>query len=73
MQSINLVVITPAFMGVLFGTGLACVALAVVTLASWENPGAAWVLTGSVLYVVGADVVTIAFNVPLNDALAAVR
>ena len=36
-------------------------------------PGARWLLLGALLYLVGAFVLTIAANVPLNDALARVR
>jgi uncharacterized membrane protein len=72
MQSINVVAVTPVFMTALFGTAAACTALAIVALASWGEAGAAYLLAGSVLYVVGAAVVTMAFNVPRNNALAAV-
>lgn len=71
MQSINVAVINPVFLGTLFGTGVVCVVLAVIALLGWQAPGAAWLLAGSVLYVVGDVVVTMAFNVPLNNALAA--
>jgi uncharacterized membrane protein len=72
MQSINRLAVTPLFMLVLFGTAVACLGLAVWSVVSWGEPGAAWVLAGCMLYLVGAIVVTIAFNVPLNDRLAAV-
>jgi uncharacterized membrane protein len=71
MQSINVAVINPVFLGTLFGTGVVCVVLAAVALMGWQDPGAAWLLAGSLLYVVGDVVVTMAFNVPLNNALAA--
>jgi uncharacterized membrane protein len=70
MQSINITVINPGFMGVFMGTGLACLALAILSLLKWHQPEAVFVLVGSVLYLVGTFGVTIAFNVPLNDALA---
>src|SRR5260370_28788733 len=72
MQSINIVVINPMFMTAMFGTGLACLVLAVSALFRWHKPGAGYLLTGSLLYVVGTILVTIVFNVPRNDALAAV-
>jgi uncharacterized membrane protein len=71
MQSINVFAITPWFMSALFGTALACIVLAVVAVLHWQEPGAALLLAGGALYVIGAIVVTMAFNVPLNDALAA--
>jgi uncharacterized membrane protein len=70
MQSINITVINPGFMGVFMGTGFACVALAILSLLKWHQPEAVFVLVGSVLYLAGTFFVTIAFNVPLNDALA---
>jgi uncharacterized membrane protein len=36
-------------------------------------PGAKYLLIGSLLYLIGTILVTITFNVPLNDALAAVN
>lgn len=73
MQSINIKAINPLFMTVLFGTAVACIFLAVLSLLKWHQPGAAYLLLGSLLYLVGTVGVTIAFNVPLNDALATVR
>lgn len=72
MQSINVVVINPLFMSALFGTAAACLVLAGWSVLRWNRPGAAFLLTGSLLYLLGTIGVTIAFNVPRNDALAAV-
>jgi uncharacterized membrane protein len=69
MNSINKLAVTPVFMTALFGTALACVGLGAWAVASWGERPAALVLAGCALYVVGAIVVTIAANVPLNDAL----
>jgi uncharacterized membrane protein len=71
MQSINVAVINPAFMAVFLGTAATCLALAVFSLARWHEAGAGYLLIGSLLYLAGAFVVTLVFNVPLNDALAA--
>jgi len=38
----------------------------------WEKPGAAYLLAGGALYFVGTFLVTVAFNVPLNNSLAVV-
>ncbi|MBC7893181.1 MAG: DUF1772 domain-containing protein [Sphingobacteriaceae bacterium] len=70
MQSINVAVINPWFMSVFLGTALACLLLAVSSLLRWQQPGAAYLLVGSLLYVVGTFLITVVFNVPLNDALA---
>ena len=73
MQSINITAINPLFMLALFGTAAACLFLAVSSLLKWHQPGAAYLLIGSLLYLVGTILVTIAFNVPLNDSLAIVK
>ena len=73
MQSINITVINPWFMGAFLGTGAACLFLAVSLLLKWQQPNAAYLLIGSLLYLIGTFGVTIAFNVPLNDALAIVK
>jgi uncharacterized protein (TIGR02246 family) len=46
--------------------------LGISSLSRWEKPGAGYLLAGSLLYLIGTIMVTIACNVPLNDALAAV-
>ena len=71
MQWINIVVINPWFMSALFGSALACVALSVLSLLEWDEPESIYRLTGSALYLVGTILVTVAFNVPRNDSLAA--
>lgn len=53
MQSINVAAINPLFMGALFGTAATCVVLAVSSLSAWQKPGAAYLLIGSLLYLVG--------------------
>jgi uncharacterized membrane protein len=70
MQSINVAAVTPPFMLALFGTGLACLVLGGAAVADGRSPGALRVLLGCALYVAGTLVVTMAANVPLNDALA---
>jgi uncharacterized membrane protein len=73
MQAINITAINPLFMTALFGTAAACIFLAISSLLKWHQPGASYLLLGSLLYLVGTVGVTIAFNVPLNDALATVE
>ena len=70
MQSINITAINPLFMMAFFGTALACLFLAIASLSQWHQPGTIYLLLGSLLYLVGTFLVTIAFSVPLNDALA---
>ncbi|MEH2292986.1 MAG: anthrone oxygenase family protein [Nostoc sp.] len=73
MQSINITVINPLFMAVFLGTAAACILLTISSLLRWHQPGAAYLLLGSLLYLVGTFGVTIGFNVPLNEALARVE
>jgi uncharacterized membrane protein len=73
MQSINITVINPLFMVAFFGTGVSCLLLAIYSLSKWHHPGVAYVLIGSLLYLVGTVLVTIMFNVPLNEALAKIK
>jgi uncharacterized membrane protein len=69
MQSINRLAVTPLFMAAVFGTALACLTVAAWAGFGWHAPAARWVLAGCIVYVIGAIVVTIAANVPLNNAL----
>ena len=73
MQAINVVAITPAFMATLFGTAVACGALAVSALLAWNERFAPYLLVGSALYLVGTVLLTIAYHVPRNEALARVE
>jgi len=73
MQSINVTVLNPWFFAAFFGTGLGAVALAVLGLLQWGASGSVFLVAGGLLYPVGCIGVTIACNVPLNNALAAVE
>lgn len=73
MQSINIVVINPWFLSVFMGTAVACVLLVAAAVFTWQQPGAMLLLAGALLYFAGTFLVTMFFNVPLNDALAAVN
>ncbi len=71
MQSINVVVINPSFMGAFFGTALLSLGAIWLALAGWGHPYTPFFLGGALLYLVGTILVTIFGNVPLNDHLAA--
>ncbi len=73
MQLINITVINPLFMAAFLGTATACIFLAVSSVLRWHEPGAAYLLIGSLLYLIGTVGVTIVCNVPLNEALARVE
>jgi len=72
MQSINVVAVTPPLMITLFGAALASGAVGISSLLAREEPGASWRIAGSLLYLLGTVGVTMACNVPRNNALAAV-
>jgi uncharacterized membrane protein len=72
MQSINVAVINSLFLGAFLGTAVVCVVAAIASLLRLHDPGAVYSLVGGALYVVGSFLVTMVFNVPLNDALASV-
>ena len=70
MQSINVVVLNKRFLGVFSGTALVSLLLAGHAILNWTMPSAPWLLGGSVAYVAGCWLLTIAGNVPLNNQLA---
>ena len=72
MQSINVVVINRWFMTAFLGTAGVCVAVMIASLLRLQDPVTPYFLAGSVLYLVGTVAVTMLFNVPRNNALAAV-
>ena len=55
------------------GTALLCLALIAAWFLGWVPSGGMFVLAGSLLYLVGIIGVTMFFNVPMNNALAAVE
>lgn len=71
MNSINVTVINPGFMTALFGTGLLCLIVGALSLGSLGTLDGKLILAAALLYLVGCDGVTMALNVPLNNALAA--
>ena len=71
MKMINVVIINPMFLGVFLGTGVLCAVLAVASIVGWSRTGSGWMLAGALLYLIGSLAVTMIFNVPMNNALAA--
>ena len=72
MQSINITVINPWFMVVFFGPAVACIFLIISLLFQGNQAISGYCLAGSLVYLIGTIGVTIAGNIPLNDALAIV-
>jgi uncharacterized membrane protein len=72
MQSINVVVINPGFLSVFLGTMGLSVFMIGASFLRWSDPRAVYWLAGAMLYIGGTFLVTMLFNVPRNNALAAV-
>lgn len=71
MQSINVVVINPVFLCVFMGTAALSLMLAIAAFAGWMT-SPTLIVVAALLYIVGCFLVTMVFNVPLNNALAKV-
>jgi len=72
MQHVNAIIQNVLFLGLFLGTALVSVILAVTAIMRWGEDGMAYLLVGSLLYLIGAFGVTVVCNVPRNNALAAV-
>jgi uncharacterized membrane protein len=72
MQAINIVIINPIFLAVFLGTGVLGAAAAVIALPTRPGADPIYLIAGALLYLAGSIAVTMIFNVPLNNALAAV-
>ncbi len=73
MQTINITVLNPGFLGVFTGTALIGVVLAIAAIVGWGSPYSPYLLGGAVAYVGGTWFVTVLGNVPLNNKFAAVK
>ncbi|OAN42514.1 DUF1772 domain-containing protein [Mycolicibacterium iranicum] len=56
------------FLALFIGSAALAAGVGVATVARWQTPGAGYILAGSILGVVAFGV-TVAFNIPLNNAL----
>ena len=72
MNAINVAIVQSLFLPIFLATTTASAALAAIALFRWGEPGAMAMVAAGVLYVLGMFIVTMIFNVPLNNALAAV-
>lgn len=74
MQSINITVINPAFLGLFFGTAILSLTLLVAVVFGYTSAAIEalphWFLVGAIHYFVGTFLVTLVANVPLNNRLA---
>jgi uncharacterized membrane protein len=71
MQSINVFAINSWFLAAFLGTAGFCVATMIAAVVQWSEPFAIFLLLGGVVYLAGSFTVTMVFNVPMNEALAA--
>ncbi len=71
MNAINTVILRSLFMPVFLLTSLASLVLAAIGVLRWGEHGAGLLIAGGLCYFVGMFVVTMAFNVPLNNLLQA--
>jgi uncharacterized membrane protein len=71
MQGINITALRPPFMLGFMGAVLLSVVAIVIAIVRWGQPGSVWLVIGAVLYIVGCFGLTMVFNVPLNNAIAA--
>ena len=73
MQSINRTILNPLFLVAFIGTAATSILLAISLLWRWQQPDAVYLLAGSLLNLVGVILVTIGFNVPMNESLDTVN
>lgn len=71
MNSINTVILRSMFMPLFMLSSVASLVLAVIGAIRWGEPGATPLIAGGLVYFVGMFVVTMVFNVPLNNQLQA--
>ena len=72
MQAINVTVLNPLFFLAFFGSGVACLAAAVLPFFGFGTNQDIRISAAAIVYIVGTIGVTVLFNVPLNNKLAAV-
>lgn len=71
MNAVNITVYNPGFMFLFMGTAAASLLLAFGSYVWWDSLDRKLLLLAALTYLVLCVAVTSAFNVPLNDALAA--
>lgn len=68
MVAINRVILRSLFMPVFFGTALLSAGLGVYAVVRW-TPASLWLIGAALSYIVGSIVVTMIWNVPLNNRI----
>lgn len=73
MRAINVTIINPLFLGVFFGTAVACLLLVAIITLGGPTAGGGYLLGGSLCYLLGNILVTLLCNVPRNNRLESLR
>lgn len=73
MNSIDVTILNGTFLTVFMGTAALSIVLIVGWFFGWMPSGGTLALAGGLVYLAGIIGVTMVFNVPMNDALAAVQ
>ncbi|MGD9501683.1 MAG: DUF1772 domain-containing protein [Methyloceanibacter sp.] len=73
MQSLIAAIKSPLFLAVFFGTAALAALIGIAAPLRWSEPGALYLLIGSLLYLNGPFGVTLLKNLPLNNQLAAMK
>jgi uncharacterized membrane protein len=73
MNAINTTIVQSLFILLFVGTTLTSLSLSIMALFPWHERGATAMVAAGVLYLVAMFVVTMVFNVPLNNTLAVVN
>lgn len=73
MLAVNITVINPLFMLLFIGTAVLSVMAIAAALWFGDGHNTGYLIAGGVLYLLGNIGVTAAYNIPLNNALAAVE
>lgn len=73
MQSVIIAIRSPLFLAAFFGTAALAALMGVVATLKWSEPGALYLLIGSLLYLNLPFGVTLMKNLPLNNKLAAMK
>lgn len=72
MQSINQVVPGSIFGVVFVITPVICLAAMIAAILKWDETSGGYILAGGIIYLITSLAVTLVFNIPLNDSLAAI-
>jgi uncharacterized membrane protein len=71
MQRVNEKIQNPLFLFLFLGTPILCAAIAFISARQLGTPGSLLLFSGALSYLVGPFGITVLFNVPLNNRLAA--